>query len=98
MEKNELTEEMLSQISGGSKEEWMDLRAWVIRHNPNWAGRDPETISDGAISLWLHRNIPEYDGYASRENEPADYFVNNADKRVMSHSEFMALLANRYGA
>ncbi len=97
MTKRELTDEMMKQFSGGSEEEWLELKAWVIRHNPAWAGKTVDEIGDGPIVRYLYMEIPEYDGCASRDDGPADYLVNVAGKTVMNHAEFMALLRERYG-
>ena len=97
MEKRKLTDEMLAQFAGGSQEEWNELKAWALRHNPKWAGKTIDQVGDGPVVKYLYLEIPEYDGSASKDNGPCDYFVNNAPKRVMNHEEFMALLIERYG-
>ena len=97
-EKFELTEEQMAQITGGSAEEWAELKAWAIRHNHEWDDKDPSSIGDGPVVRWLFLNIPEYDGSASRDNGPATYFVKGLDVKTMNHQEMMAMLTERYGA
>ena len=94
----ELTDEMMEQITGGNKQEWLELKEWALRHNPKWAGKTVDQIGDGPVIRYLYTEIPEYGGSACRGDEPADYFVNGAEKRVMNHKEFMTLLNERHGS
>ena len=82
---------------GGHAEEWAELKAWVIRHNPEWAGMDPSEFGDGPVTRWLYLNIPEYDGYSYKDDGPMTYYVKGQDKPTMNHEEMMALLIGKYG-
>lgn len=98
-EKMELTDEMIAEITGGGySEEWRELKDWAVRHNPEWEGRDPSTISDGPVIRYLFLNIPEYDGSAHRGDGPTTYFVKGQSVNTMNHEQFMALITSKYGA
>ena len=93
-----LEEHILEEIAGGGyTEEWAELKSWAVRHNPEWADRDPSEIKDGPVIRWLFVNVPEYDGSAHHGDEPTDYFVKGQSKTVMNHEEFMALIRGKYG-
>lgn len=100
MEKKKLHEEELNAVSGGYDAEWEELKAWAVRHNPDWEGRDPSTVGDGAVTRWLFMNIPEYDGYCQPgdHNGPMTYFVKNLNVNTMTHEEIMSFLTEKYGA
>lgn len=99
-ENRKLHEEELNAVSGGYDAEWDELKAWAVRHNPEWADRDPSTIGDGSVVRWLYMNIPEYDGSCQPgdHNGPTTYFVKNLGVNIMTHEEIMNFLIDKYGA
>lgn len=97
-----LTEILKSVASAGlsvGDAEWQELKAWVVRHNPKWAGRDPDSIPDGPVVKYLSEHIPEYRScaVADRGAGPTTYFVSGLGKPSMNHEEFMAFLRSHYG-
>lgn len=90
-------EELQTICGGGHPEEWAELKAWAINHNPEWKGKDPTTISDGRVGRWLFLTIPEYDGFCYRDDGPTTYFVNGQSTPTMNHEQLMALLISKYG-
>lgn len=100
MENRKIVDNELEMVSGGTTEELNELKAWAVQHNPDWADRDPASISNFMLNIWMYRNIPEYDGFSQLEDGtgPVTYYVKGMSGRVMTHEEMMAFLTDKYGA
>lgn len=99
MENRKIVDNELEMVSGGTTEELNELKAWAVQHNPDWADRDPASISNFMLNIWMYRNIPEYDGFSQLEDGtgPVTYYVKGMSDRVMTHEEMMAFLTDKYG-
>ena len=87
-----LNDAELAAMAGGYEEEWSDMKRWVVEHDPDLAGRDPATMTDGYLMTWFHNNVPELKA-ASQDGTIAF----SIDGDLVDHRQMLAFLNDKYG-
>ena len=90
--KEEINEEFLASVSGGSVEETKELLEWCNRHGAGITRSADNPYVSASIFYFLVTEYPELHLYGGHFNTVAPNYIDGYD-----HKRFMALLREKYG-